>query len=388
MLRLLVMAIFFALITYWLHRRLVRAPGVTGRAALGADLALVVLAVFAIAAGSVGTTLDPSWARPIGFLGWTWLAVVLYLGLGVLLIGLFALGARLVRRVRDRSRPRTDEPADPSRRRAIRIATATLVVASVGAVTYGVVEAARPRVVDVRVPLRRLPAGFEGTRVALVTDLHAGPARGADFVRRVVDLVNAQQPDLVVLGGDLVDGTVALAGEDLEPLRDLRAPLGVFGVSGNHEYYADDGISWLDHWETLGVQTLRNEHVVLTRGGDTIALAGVHDYTAPEPHTADMSAALDGIEPGTVVVLAAHQPKHVLEARERGVDLQLSGHTHGGQMWPLRPLVSLANPTVTGLDRFGDTLIYTSQGTGAWGPPVRVGAPPEITILELTAGAS
>ena len=379
------MAIFFALLTYWLHRRLVRAPGLTGRAAWAADAALVTLALLAVAASSVGTTLDPSWARPIGFLGWTWLAVVLYLGLGILLIGLFALGARLVRWVRRRSATHSDEPADPSKRRVLRVATATLVVAAVGAVAYGTVEAARPRVVDVRVPLRRLPAGFEGTRVALVTDLHVGPARGVDFVRRVVDLVNEQQPDLVVLGGDLVDGTVALAGRDLEPLRDLRAPLGVFGVSGNHEYYADDAMSWLDHWETFGVRTLRNEHVVLTRGGDTIALAGVHDYTAPEPHTPDLAAAVAGIDPETVVLLAAHQPKHVLEARDHGVDLQLSGHTHGGQMWPLRPFVSLANPTVTGLDRFGDTLVYTSQGTGAWGPPVRVGTPPEITILELTA---
>lgn len=374
------MAIFFALLTYWLHRRLVRAPGLTGRAAWAADAALIALALSAIAAGSVGTALDPAWARPIGFIGWTWLAVLLYLGIGVLLIGLVALGARLVRRVRGAS----GEPADPSRRRALRIATATLVVASVGAVAYGAVEAARPRVVDVRVPLRRLPAGFEGMRVALVTDLHAGPARGADFVGRVVDLVNEQQPDLVVLGGDLADGTVALVGTDLESLRDLHAPMGVFGVSGNHEYYSDDAMSWLDHWETLGVRTLRNEHVVLSRGGDTIALAGVHDYTAPEPHAADLGAAVADVDPGTFVLLAAHQPRHVLEARDHGVDLQLSGHTHGGQMWPLRPFVSLANPTVTGLDRFGDTLIYTSQGTGAWGPPVRVGTPPEITILELT----
>ncbi len=378
------MGVFFALVTYLLHRRLVRAPGLSRRAALAADLALVGMLLLTLGAAEVGTVLDPAWARPIGYLGWAWLAVVLYLALGLLLIGVGLLIARLTRRVRRRT---TDSgiPAPAPSRRGLRIATAVLVVAALGAVGYGTVEANRPHVVTVPVALQDLPDGFEGTRVALITDLHVGPARGADFVQHVVDLVAEQQPDLVVLGGDLADGTVALVGSDLEPLRQLQAPLGVYGVSGNHEYYSDDAESWLDHWETLGVRALRNEHVLLEREGDVLALAGVHDYTATEPHHPDLPAALDGIADGIPVVLAAHQPRHLDEARELGVDLQLSGHTHGGQMWPLRPFVSLANPTVTGLDRFGDTQIYTSQGTGAWGPPVRVGTPPEISILELTA---
>lgn len=386
MLRLLGVGIFLALVTYWLHRRLVKAPGLTGRAALAADVALVVPAVLTVIAGEVGTALDPSWARPFGFLGWSWLAVVLYLSLGALVLGAVRLPVRLYQRLRYRRKglPATAETVDPLRH-PFRVATAIVVVLSVGAVVYGTAEASRPRIVPATITLDDLPAGFEGLRIALVTDLHAGPARGGDFVRNVVDLVNDQQPDLVVLGGDLADGTVDLVGKDLEPLRDLRAPLGVFAVSGNHEYYSDNANSWLDHWDSLGVRTLRNEHVELVRGDDTIALAGVHDYTAMKPHRPDLRTALDGISPDTVVVLAAHQPRHVIEAQEFGVDLQLSGHTHGGQMWPLRPFVSLANPTVTGLDRFGDTLIYTSQGTGAWGPPVRVGTPPEISVLELTA---
>ncbi|MEE2034924.1 metallophosphoesterase [Rhodococcus chondri] len=387
MIRLVVAGIFLALITFWLHRRLVRAPGLTGRAAIAADLALVALLVIALLGSLSGTELDPAWVRPFGFVGWTWLAAVFYLVLGSLAIGLVCLGARLVRRVR-RTGP-ADEPADetvgPSRRHVLRWATGVLVVASVGAVGYGTVEASRPRIVPTRVPLRRLPPGFDGLRVALVTDLHVGPARGAAFVRRVVDLVNGQNPDLIVLSGDLVDGTIAFVGSDLEPLRDLQAPLGVFGVSGNHEYYADDALSWLDHWETLGVRTLRNEHVVLARGGDEIVLAGIHDYSAPPPHAADLAAALKGRDPGRFVLLAAHQPRHVYEARDHGVDLQLSGHTHGGQMWPIRYLVPLANPVLTGLDRFGDTLVYTSQGAGAWGPPVRIATPPEVSILELVS---
>ncbi|UTM35402.1 metallophosphoesterase [Rhodococcus pyridinivorans] len=383
MLRLLVVGVFLALLTYLLHRRLVRAPGLPRPAALAADLVLVVLFVLTLGASGVGTVLDPAWARPIGFLGWSWLAVVLYLMLGLLLIGVALFVARLTRR--GQPRPITEDGTVETPRRGLRIATAVLVVAAVAAVGYGTIEADRPQIVTVPVALQDLPAGFDGARIALVTDLHVGPSRGADFVQGVVDLVAEEQPDLIVLGGDLADGTVELVGSDLEPLRQLQAPLGVYGVSGNHEYYSDDAESWLNHWETLGVRTLRNDHVVLERGGDVVALAGVHDYTAPEPHHPDMPAALAGIADGTPVILAAHQPRHVDEARELGVDLQLSGHTHGGQMWPLRPFVSLANPTVTGLDRFGDTQIYTSQGTGAWGPPVRVGTPPEISVLELTA---
>ncbi|CCW11807.1 metallophosphoesterase [Rhodococcus aetherivorans] len=379
MIRLLVAGTFLALVTFWLHRRLVRAPGLRGRSAIAANTALGVLLVVALIGAQSGTSLDPRWARPFGFLGWTWLGVVLYLVLGTLLIGIVCLAARAVRRFR-----RGDaHPPDPSRRRALQIATGTLTVAAVAAVGYGTVEAARPRVVHTRIPLRRLPAGFDGMRVALVTDLHVGPSRGREFTRRAVDLVNAQQPDLIVLGGDLTDGTIAFVGQDLAPLADLRASLGVYGVSGNHEYYADDALSWLDFWETLGVRTLRNERVALERGGDVIDLAGIHDYSAPAPNEADLTAALQGRDPERFVLLAAHQPRQVFEARDHGVDLQLSGHTHGGQMWPLGYVVPLQQPTVTGLDRFGDTLVYTSRGIGAWGPPVRIATPPEVAILEL-----
>ena len=382
MIRLLVAGTFLALVTFWLHRRLVRAPGLRGRAAIAANTALGVLLVVALIGAQSGTSLDPRWARPFGFLGWTWLAVVLYLVLGTLLIGIVSLAARAVRRFRRDAA----HPPDSSRRRALQVATGALTVAAVAAVGYGTVEAARPQLVHTRIPLRRLPAGFDGLRVALVTDLHVGPSRGREFTRRAVDLVNAQRPDLIVLGGDLTDGTIALVGPDLAPLADLRAPLGVYGVSGNHEYYADDAMSWLDFWETLGVRTLRNERVTLERGGDAIDLAGIHDYSAPAPNDADLTAALQDRDPERFVLLAAHQPRHVFEAREHGIDLQLSGHTHGGQMWPLGYVVPLQQPTVTGLDRFGDTLVYTSRGTGAWGPPVRIATPPEVAILELTVG--
>ncbi|MCK0093540.1 metallophosphoesterase [Rhodococcus sp. HNM0563] len=385
MIRLLVAGTFLALITYWFHRRLVRAPGLTGRAALAADIVLVALLAAASIASVTGTVLDPAWARPLGFLGYSWFAAGLYLIIGLLVIGAFCLGARLVRRFR-RGKSPSEEAGASHRppRRALRIATATLVAATVATIGYGsLIEAANPRLVHSTIALPGLPDEFDGIRVALITDLHVGPARGAGFVRGVVDQVNEQRPDLIVLGGDLADGTVELVGDDLAPLSELRAPLGIYGVSGNHEYYSDDASSWLDHWETLGVKTLRNENVLVTHNGEQIALAGVHDYTAPAPDAADLPRAIEGLAPETFVLLAAHQPKHVLEAQDLGVDLQLSGHTHGGQMWPLGYIVAAANPTVTGLDHFGDTAIYTSLGAGAWGPPVRVATPPEVSILEL-----
>jgi predicted MPP superfamily phosphohydrolase len=259
-------------------------------------------------------------------------------------------------------------------------------VVAVGAIAtagYGVVEAARPRIVRVRVPLRRLPPEFVGLRVALVSDLHVGPTRGREFTARVVDLVNEQRPDLIVIAGDLIDGTVAKVAADLEPLAELVAPLGVFGVSGNHEFYADDGGRWLDVWDRLGVRTLRNERVSVNRDGASIDLVGIHDYSSPKPYEPDLDAALAGRDPSTFALLIAHEPRQALEASDLGVDLQLSGHTHGGQMWPIRYLVPVQQPSVQGLDRIGNTTLYTTRGAGAWGPPVRVGAPPEVTILTL-----
>ncbi|WP_420881661.1 metallophosphoesterase [Rhodococcus sp. (in: high G+C Gram-positive bacteria)] len=376
MIRIAIFGAFLALVSYWVHRRLVRATGLTGRPAHAVDIALVVVWLLALVGIGSGEVFDPAWARIPGFVGWVWLAALLYLVLGLVLV---AAGSGIARIA---GRP---QPTDPSRRRVLRGATAAVTVAAVGAAGYGVVEAHTPRIQRVRVPLRRLPSQFAGMRIALVTDLHVGPSRGIGFTRKVVDLVNAQKPELVLLGGDLVDGTVAKVGRDLEPLRDLRAPLGVFGVSGNHEFYAGDGGRWLDLWDTLGIRTLRNERVEIHRGGGVIDLAGIHDRTSPAPFEPDLPAALAGRDPDRFVLLLAHQPKQALEASELGVDLQLSGHTHGGQMWPLGYLVPLQQPSVTGLDRVGDTVLYTSRGAGAWGPPVRVGAPPEITILELAS---
>ncbi|MBJ7289594.1 metallophosphoesterase [Williamsia sp.] len=376
MTRLLAFGTFLALIGLVLHLRYVRGTRMPRPYSRVVDAILVVLWVLALIGIGSGELFDPAWARVPAFVGLSWLAVVLYLAIGTALVGLVTLGIRVVMAIRHRD-------STGSRLRVHRFGSVFVAAVSVVAVGYGLFEAAGPRVTRTTVSLDRLPAQFDGTRVALVSDLHVGPARGRGFVQKVVDDVNAQSPDLVILDGDLIDGTVEFVGSDLEPLRELSAPLGVFAVSGNHEFYAGDGGKWLDRWDSLGVSVLRNERAEVTRSGATIDVAGINDATAPKPYEPDLDSALDGRDPNRFVLLLAHQPLQAFEASDAGVDLQVSGHTHAGQIWPLRYLVPLQQPTVEGLDRVGSTTIYTTRGAGAWGPPVRVGAPPEIAMLEL-----
>ena len=365
-------------ITYWLHRRLVVATGLSRGPAIVADGVLIAGMILGVVAFLIGAgQIDPSWARVFGFVGYTWWAVVFYLMLGVLVIGIVALAVRLTVRLRGGERPGRPQ-------RWLQVATAVMVVVALGIVGYGLIEADRVRVTEETVTITKLPEPLNGLRVALITDLHVGPARGAGFTRRVVEEVNATHPDVVILGGDLADGRVAQVGRDLEPLRDLKAPMGVYGVSGNHEYLGeDDGGNWLDFWETLGVVPLRNERVELRRDGAVIDLAGVYDRTAPDPYRPDPDAALAGRDESRVLIYVAHQPLQAEDVRDRGIDLQLSGHTHDGQLWPFSYAVALQQPVVSGFGQVGDVTVFTSRGAGAWGPPVRVGAPPQIVVLTL-----
>ena len=203
-----------------------------------------------------------------------------------------------------------------------------------------------------------------------------------------METVNAQRPDVVAIVGDLVDGEVAELREDVAPLADLVSDQGVFFVTGNHEYFVDTR-DWLRHLPTLGVEVLHNERVAIRRGTGSFELAGIDDRTAAGSgipgQGADLEAALDGRDDTTPVVLLAHQPVMVEQARAAGVDLQLSGHTHGGQLWPFDYVVRLDQPSVQGWSRHGNTQLYVTAGAGYWGPPMRVGATPEVTVVELRA---
>ncbi|MER7106603.1 metallophosphoesterase [Streptomyces sp. NPDC000229] len=258
-------------------------------------------------------------------------------------------------------------------------AAATAALGTVGYGTYGVLRG--PRVTRVTVPLAKLARGAHGYRIAVVSDIHIGPILGRAHTQRIVEAINATQPDLVAVVGDLVDGSVENLGPAAEPLARLSARDGSFFVTGNHEYFSG-AEEWVDHVRELGLRPLRNERVEIA-GFD---LAGVNDVAGENYGDGpDFAAALGDRDRARAAVLLAHQPVVIHDAVAHGVDLQLSGHTHGGQLWPGNLLAELANPTVAGLERYGDTQLYVSRGAGAWGPPVRVGAPSDITLVELAS---
>ncbi|MFF1711567.1 metallophosphoesterase [Streptomyces sp. NPDC058268] len=269
-----------------------------------------------------------------------------------------------------------------------RIVTWAILGTAAVLLAWGYAEARRvPRVRHLDVQLPRLGAGLDGTRVALITDTHYGPLDRARWSARVCDTVNTLEADLVCHTGDIADGTADRRRAQAAPLGTVRAARARVYVTGNHEYYSE-AQGWVDLMDELGWEPLRNRHLLLERGGDTLVVAGVDDVTAESSglagHRAHLAGALDGADPDLPVLLLAHQPKFVDRAAAGGVDLQLSGHTHGGQIWPFHHLVRIDQPALAGLSRHGDrTLLYTSRGTGFWGPPFRIFAPSEITLLVL-----
>lgn len=254
----------------------------------------------------------------------------------------------------------------------------------------GYVNARRTaQVVRVDVPITGLPADLHGFSIAQISDVHVGPTIKRGYLQAIVARVNALDADMVAVTGDLVDGTVQHLAVHVAPLAALRSRHGTFFVTGNHEYYSG-AQAWVDELRRLGLRVLMNEHVLLHRGGATLALAGVSDYGAHHfdaSHRSDPQAAIAGApDEARVRVLLAHQPRSAAAAAAAGFHLQLSGHTHGGQFLPWRWFVRLQQPFTAGLNRWQDLWVYTSRGTGYWGPPKRLGAPSEITHLRLVTG--
>jgi uncharacterized protein len=243
----------------------------------------------------------------------------------------------------------------------------------------------RARVVHRDIPIAGLPAALEGFSIVQISDVHVGATIKRGYVEAIVDAVNALDPDAIAVTGDIVDGSVRDLGPHVEPLGNLRAKHGAFLVTGNHEYYSGEP-QWTREFRRLGLRVLLNEHVALQRGDATLVLAGVTDYSAHHfnpNHRSDPVAALAGAPSADARVLLAHQPKSAPAAAAAGFDLQLSGHTHGGQFWPWNHFVRFQQPYTAGLHRLNKLWIYISRGTGYWGPPKRFGAPSEITHLRL-----
>ncbi len=262
---------------------------------------------------------------------------------------------------------------------------AGIAVALVGVALLAGIASARgkAKIERVEVPIPGLPPAFDGYRIAQVSDIHIGQTLGKDFLARMVGQVNALQPDAIAITGDLIDGQVDALKDEVAPLSGLRAKDGAFFVTGNHEYYYD-GFGWEDAVRRLGVTVLHNSHRLVQRGDAALALGGIPDHDGASfgaPTRMDRTFA--GAPEAAPRVLLAHQPRSVRFTAGHRVALQLSGHTHGGQFFPWMLFIRFQQPVVSGLAKLGEGWVYTSRGTGYWGPPLRLGAPPEITELIL-----
>jgi predicted MPP superfamily phosphohydrolase len=337
--------------------RFVEAPGWPRACFVPATVLVFALAPSLPATILVARRVSRAKAKPVLWVAYTWFGCAVYLLLGAALAHLATLFVT----------PRQ--------------AAVGGLVAAGATVIYGLVHARRgPFVKHVRVPLAKLP--IESYTIVQLTDVHIGWTLGARFAETVVAKVNALEPDLIVLTGDLVDGNVSALAEHVAPLANLRARDGVYAVTGNHEYYWNAD-AWLAHFSSLGLRFLRNERVTV-RGA--FELAGVDDISSramASGHGEDIPHAVAGHDATLPLVLLAHHPSQVARAMVHGVDLQISGHTHGGQLLPLGWLSRLFEPHVAGLVRFGNTWLYVNEGTGFWGPPMRVGTSCEIAAIRL-----
>ncbi|WP_298181399.1 metallophosphoesterase [Saccharomonospora sp.] len=425
-----VLSVLIAVVHLYLWKRLVAdtTPPKSRSRKVG-TVVLAILVTLMMAALSLGTSVSPDIARWFAWPGYLWLAVFFYLLLALLVLELPRLVLRrwlrggrgegeerraLEKRgasekqgasvdgangepggpavdtavdTRPTSNPESNTESATGVSRRLVLARGSALVASVVAVGltgYGVsVAMGPPTVTRVPITLRRLDPRVEGFRIALISDVHLGPIIGRSFTQRIVDLVNAERVDAVAIAGDLVDGDVADLADAAAPLAELRSTHGTYYVTGNHEYYVGYR-QWIEHLPTLGVRPLRNERVEIHHNDGVFDLAGINDATGYQwQDPGDVGAALAGRDPERAVVLLAHQPVDFDDAVAHDVDLLLAGHTHGGQLRPFDVAVRWQQGVVAGLYRRENTKMYVTRGAGFWGPPVRVGAPPDITVVEL-----
>jgi predicted MPP superfamily phosphohydrolase len=316
---------------------------------------------------------DQGWADRVAWLGL--IAMALFSSLAVLTLlrdgVLLASGALLAR---------------PDRLLLARGSAVLVVALTLLCTAVGFWLARSPRIMEVTVPIRRLPPALRGFVIAQISDVHVGPTIKRGFVAAVVERVNRLEPDMVAVTGDMVDGSVEHLGAHMAPLADLRSRHGSFFVTGNHEYYSGEA-AWSREMTRLGLTVLKNRHVVVDHDGAAVVIAGVTDWSAHHfnaTQRSDPAAALRGAPADAgAKILLAHQPRSAPAAETAGFDLQLSGHTHGGQFWPWNLALRCFEPFTQGLYRLQTLMLYVSRGTGYWGPPTRFGVPAEITRIRL-----
>ncbi|HEX3765905.1 MAG TPA: metallophosphoesterase [Kofleriaceae bacterium] len=370
----------------YLWLRLIRPAALSRRGRVVATLGLVAL-YLSIPITVASRLAFPTVSATLGWISLPWMALGGLTFVTLIVLDAMRLAARVIHAWHAR-RSRTAGPVTALSRRQFlaRVTGGTALAIGSGCVARGMAEARGDHeVVDVEIPLARLPRALDGFTIVQLSDLHTGMTIDRGFVERVVERANRLSPDLIALTGDLVDGHVEELRAAVAPLGQLRARHGVFAVTGNHEYYS--GVdAWIAELTRLGARYLRNQRVAIGDGAASFDLAGVDDYSATgwPGHGEDLPAALAGRDPARALVLLAHQPRQVHTAVEHGVDLQLSGHTHGGQIWPWHYIVRMQQGgLLAGRYQRGATQLYVSRGCGYWGPPVRLLAPLEITRVIL-----
>jgi predicted MPP superfamily phosphohydrolase len=373
-----------AALHYYVWRRLVVEPALPG--ALQTVLGALLIALFLSVPFTFFTARISSFRgrRVAALPGHVWLGVIFILFTLLAATDLVRLAGSLLGWLAS-----DVPPADPVQTVASARVVAALVVAAAAVATAVALRSGlgAPEVREVKVRLPRLPKALDGTTIVQVSDIHVGGVTiGRRFVESMVSAINALDPDVVAITGDLVDGSVRRLKEHVAPLQKLKARYGSFFVTGNHEYYS--GVEpWCKELTGLGIRVLRNERVSIGDGTESFDLAGIDDHEARRfGRPPNLEQAVAGRDPNRELVLLAHQPRAGFEADRHGVGLQLSGHTHGGQIWPWTYLVYLQQPIVAGLARIGKTQVYVSRGTGYWGPPLRLHAPSEITKIVLESG--
>lgn len=378
-----------ALLHTYLYVRLIRDPGWPPNVRLTLTVLLVSLALL-IPAGMVMERFFPSTlSNYLAAAAFVWMGALFFTFVALLAFDALKLGGALLTYLRGISGGDVG-PADPSKRALFsRAGAAAASLTAVGASGLAIKRAmGRPGVKRVEVTLKRLPKSMDGFKIVQLSDVHIGPTLQTAFLRGVVEQANALKPDLVAITGDLVDGSVADLGGFTQPLEELKSKHGTYFVTGNHEYYSG-AAEWVDYLPSRGVRVLRNERVSIGEGEDSFDLGGIDDFRAKgmaPGHGPDVTKIVEGRDPSRELVLLAHQPRSIVDGVKSGAGLQLSGHTHGGQIWPFTLIVEAVEPYLAGLYQHDETTqIYVSRGTGFWGPPMRLGAPSEITEVILRA---
>ena len=365
----------------YLYRRLVRhvAPSVAWRRALGALLAVMTLLL--VLRGPI-RELGGGIAQIYPLVAYGWMALALSMVLALVVGDLVRLGTLVHARLRPAS-----PPPDGARREFLKQLPRG--IAAGGAVLggYGTYKAfSAPELTQLAVKIPKLPSALDGLSIVQLTDIHVGAFIKRRFIDALVAEANALRPDVMVITGDLVDGSVAELGHAVAGLAALRGRYGTFFVTGNHDYYSGD-VAWCRYLEELGITVLRNRRVEIGDAGGSLDLVGVDDWSGGrrlDKKGYDLELALAGRDPDRAAVLLAHQPRNFPVAAARGIDLQISGHTHGGQLFPMTALIGLGWEYSRGLYAHENSHIYVSRGCGFWGPPARIGSPPEIVELVLT----